>query len=196
MTDTETLKVYAQKAKDYAELTTQNEIDDELAAFMKALPPQGDVLDLGCGPGQAAGHMARAGYGVTAMDPVPEMVAMADMNEGVTAQVGTFDDIKGYNTYDGIWANFCLLHAPRADVPRHLTAIAHALRPGGIFHIGVKLGTGEKRDPIGRLYTYFTEPELEGLLNEVGLTITDRTFGSGIGLDGAMADWICLRAHG
>ena len=196
MTDKETLSVYAQKAKDYAQLTSGAVKDPQLKDFIAAVAPEGHVLDLGCGPGQAAAHMADAGLHVTAMDPVPEMVEMAARHPGVTARAGTFDDVAGTDIYDGIWANFCLLHAPRADVPRHLSAIAKALKPGGIFHIGVKLGTGEKRDTIGRLYTYFTERELEGLLGDVGLTITDRAYGREKGLDGVPADWICLRAHG
>ncbi|SPH22606.1 Cypemycin N-terminal methyltransferase [Ascidiaceihabitans donghaensis] len=197
MTDTETLNVYAQKAQDYADLTVEGtRKDKQLLGFLAALPPGGTVLDIGCGPGHASGQIAQAGFRVIAMDPVREMVDLAEQQNGVSATQGTFDDVTSTDCYDGIWANFSMLHVPRADVPRHLRAIATALKPGGVFHIGVKLGSGEKRDPIGRLYTYFTEPELETLLGDVNLTITDRSYGSDKGLDGVMADWICLRAYG
>lgn len=191
MSDKATLDVYAAKAADYATMTDHE--DPQLTDFMAALG-QGRVLDLGCGPGRAAARMADAGFQVTAMDPVPEMVAMAARHAGVTAQLGTFDDISG--TYDGIWANFSLLHAPRADMPRHLAAIKSALHAGGLFHIGMKLGTGAARDSIGRLYTYYSEPELAGLLTDTGFTIDARAYGRDKGLDGTYADWLCLRAHG
>ncbi|GFE51000.1 methyltransferase [Roseobacter cerasinus] len=197
MSDAETLKVYAAKAQDYASMVTDKAAKNpQLAAFIAALPEGGHVLDLGCGPGNSAAEMARAGLQVTAFDPVPEMVALAGQYPGVRARLAGFDDVTGHDLYDGIWANFSLLHAPRADMPRHLDAIAAALKPGGRFHIGMKTGRGAQRDPIGRLYTYYTDAELTGLLEDVGLTVTERTTGREKGLDGVEADWICLAAHG
>lgn len=197
MSDDETLKVYAAKAQDYADLVSAGDAENPLlTAFIAALPPGGSALDLGCGPGNSAAQMADAGLKVTAFDPVPEMVALAAAHPRVDARVAGFDDVTGVALYDGIWANFSLLHAARSDMPRHLEALAAALKPGGRFHIGMKTGTGEKRDPIGRLYTYYTDAELTGLLADVGLTVTDRTTGREKGLDGVEADWICLAAHG
>ncbi|UOA28398.1 class I SAM-dependent methyltransferase [Pseudosulfitobacter sp. DSM 107133] len=191
MSDKTTLDVYAAKAADYATMTDHE--DPQLTDFIATLGT-GRVLDLGCGPGRAAGRMAQAGFDVVAMDAVPEMVAMAAQHPGVTAQLGTFDDIS--SQFDGIWANFSLLHAPRADMPRHLAALKAALRVGGLFHIGMKLGTGSARDSIGRLYTYYSEDELAGLLTSAGFTIDARVFGRDKGLDGTYANWLCLRAHG
>lgn len=197
MSDDETLKVYARRAKDYADrFCADGPENPRLAAFIAALPRGGTALDLGCGPGHAAARMAQAGLQITALDPVPEMVAMAEAHAGVVAHVASFDDIAGTDLYDGIWANFSLLHAPRGDMPRHLVALAQALKPGGQFHMGMKTGTGSKRDPIGRLYTYYTDAELTGLLAAVGLTVTERATGREKGLDGVEADWICLAAHG
>ncbi len=197
MSDDGTLGVYADKAQEYADLVGNTLSKDPLLAdFIAALPPGGSVLDLGCGPGNAAHVMADAGLVVTATDAVPEMVALAKTHPGVSAHVASFDDITGEDLYDGIWANFCLLHAARADMPRHLAALKTALKPKGIFHIGLKTGTGEKRDRIGRFYTYYTDAELSGLLQDAGFHITHRTTGCDTGLDGALADWIVIRAHG
>jgi hypothetical protein len=122
------------------------------------------------------------------------MVALARRHPGVTARRASFDDIDAVARYDGIWASFSLLHAPRADLPRHLAALVRALKPGGRFHIAVKTGNGEKRDRLGRFYTYYTDAELSGLLEAAGLTITARRTGSGKGLDGAVAPWIAITA--
>ena len=196
MSDPETLKVYAEQAAEYARLTTEaNSRDPLLAAFIATLPKGGHVLDLGCGPGDAAAVMARAGLRVTALDVVPEMVTMAARHAGVDARLGGFHDIPGPAVFDGIWANFSLLHAPRADLPGHLAAIVHALRPGGLFHIALKRGTGSKRDRIGRLYTYYEATELTALLKDAGLNVTGQNAGRGTGLDGSEADWIALTAH-
>lgn len=195
-TDNETIAVYGQKAADYAELVASEAPDATLAAFIGGLPSGGHVLDLGCGPGQAAAMMARAGLRVEATDATPEMVALAAAHEGVTARLATFDDIAGCDLYDGIWANFSLLHAPRADMPRHLAALRMALKPGGLFHIGMKTGSGEKRDSLGRLYTYYTEEELCGLLREAGFTPFSSDHGAEPGLDGVTAPWVTIAAHG
>lgn len=197
MSDAETLKVYAAKVDDYVEVVKDGALRDPLLkAFLADLPPNAHVLDLGCGPGHIAAEIASAGHRVTAMDAVPEMVARAADHPGVTAICASFDDIAGENIYDGIWANFSLLHAPRDAMPRHLAALHAALRPGGLFHIALKTGTGSKRDRLGRYYTYYTDAELTGLVEAAGFTVTGRQTGCDTGLDGTPADWIALRAHG
>ncbi len=196
MSDPETIKVYDDQAAQYAELTqTHNATDPYLRAFLATIPTDGHVLDLGCGPGASAAEMAQAGLTVTATDASAEMVAMAARHPGVTAQQASFDQISGDAIYDGVWANFSLLHASRADMPTHLRALRTALKPGGTLHIGLKTGTGEKRDGIGRLYTYYTREELDGLLHDAGFTPVDHAFGEALGLDGVMANWIVVRAH-
>lgn len=195
MSDPKTISVYAAQADKYAAITDNDkESDAILDSFMAALPAAGRVLDLGCGPGTAAGILAKAGFRVTATDAVPEMIALTSRYAGVDAQCVTFDDISGESLYDGIWANFSLLHAPKADMPRHLAALSKALKPNGVFHIGMKEGTGEKRDGIGRQYSYYMLGELTVLLANVGLNVSTHSKGCAIGLDGTMANWISVRA--
>ncbi|MEO1734255.1 MAG: class I SAM-dependent methyltransferase, partial [Pseudomonadota bacterium] len=122
MTDQETIAVYDAKADDYAAMADDySRTDPILAAFIADCPPGGRVLDLGCGTGAAAATMASAGLTVDALDASEEMVRRAAALPGVTAHQATFDDVTGEGIYDGIWANFSLLHAPRADMPRILT---------------------------------------------------------------------------
>lgn len=193
--DAETIAVYDARAAEYAEMTSPERGNAALASFIAALPPGGAVLDLGCGPGHSAAAMADADLQVTAIDASGEMVALAARHKGVTARQLTFAQIEGRALYHGIWANFSLLHAPRSDMPRYLAALHLALKPGGLFHIGLKTGTGELRDSIGRLYTYYTEGEIRTLLGEAGFTITSHRTGREPGLDGTIAPWITLAAH-
>lgn len=195
MIDRETLDVYDAKAADYANLTLADEAHDDLRSFLGALPAGGRVLDLGCGPGLFAGHMASAGLQVTAWDASAAMIELAQAHAGVSAAQKTFDDLDAVNLYDGIFANFSLLHAERTQVPRHINQIAEALRSGGVFHIGMKTGSGETRDSIGRRYAYFTADELEKMLTDAGLTVFYRNAGRDMGLSGEMADWASLQAR-
>ncbi|MFK7752338.1 MAG: class I SAM-dependent methyltransferase [Sedimentitalea sp.] len=197
MSDEETLNVYDARAQEYADLgESETSGDPHLNAFITACPAGGRVLDLGCGPGKSSNLMARAGLVVDATDGSREMVALAGAHTGVTAWQATFDQIKGEAIYDGIWANFSLLHAPRADFDRHLTDLYRALRPGGAFFIGMKIGQGDARDGIGRHYTYYTVDGLTAHLSQAGFTVTDHVTGRSMGLDKVMADYVLMRAHG
>ena len=193
--DRETLSVYDAKADEYADLISTSE-DTRLNAFMAQLPRGGTVLDLGCGPGLSSGAMASAGFKVDATDASDGMVDLAQKQPGVTAWRASFDEIEGEDAYDGIWANFSLLHAAREDMPRHLAALRRALKPGGAFHIGMKTGKGAERDGIGRFYTYYTESELDTLLRDAGFEPFEKTTGEEVGMAGTLDPWVTLLCRG
>ena len=139
--------------------------------------------------------MRDRGLAVDAWDALPEFARVAKDTNGIEVTLATFDDLDADAVYDGIYANFSLLHAPKAEMPGHLARIARALKPGGLFHIGTKTGTGEKRDTLGRFYAYYTDQELTDLLTAAGLTVTYRKTGAEPGLDGTVAPWIILHAR-
>ncbi|WP_294229093.1 class I SAM-dependent methyltransferase [uncultured Shimia sp.] len=201
MSDEETLAVYAQAAEDYADRFSKVEDADvdqfsDLTAFFDLLPDAGLVLDLGCGPGQWAAKIRDAGYRVVGMDASPEMAALAKKRFDLDVKVGTFDQLQVEAAYDGIWANFSLLHAPKSEMPEHLDRIYRALKPGGAFHIGTKLGDGEQRDHLGRFYSYYEAGELTGLLQDAGFTVVRKRTGSAVGLAGSDDTFVILTAHG
>ncbi len=201
MSDKETLAVYAKAAGDYAKRFARVEDADvdqfhDLTALFALLPENGLVLDLGCGPGQWAAKIRDAGYRVEAMDASPEMAELAKDRYDLDVTVAPFEALEAEGVYDGIWANFSLLHAPKADMPAHLARIHRALKPGGAFHIGTKLGEGESRDHLGRFYSYYGEDELIGLLEAAGFTVTRKRTGSAVGLAGSDDTFVILTAHG
>jgi cyclopropane fatty-acyl-phospholipid synthase-like methyltransferase len=193
--DPETIAVYNTRAAEYDAFVSGDAENAQLAAFISALPKDAKVLDLGCGTGSAAAVMRDHGLNVTALDASREMVALAKRRFNLDVTLGTFDDLTGQKIYDGIWASFSLLHAPRADMPRHLKAIYDALKDGGSFSLGLKLGTDAARDKLGRQYTYYEEPELRDLLGQAGFTITHATTGEGAGLSGSVERFITLDCH-
>jgi len=195
MPDAKTIATYDAKADEYADLPGNDGPDADLQAFLDLMPAGAHVLDLGCGPAHASAYMRDAGLVPDPVDASPGMVTLANTRHAIGARLGTFDDIASTALYDGVWANFSLLHAPRLDLPRHLARLAQALKPGGIFHIGMKTGAGEKRDRIDRLYTYVTQAELAELLTDAGLTVIAQRTGEGKGLDGTMAPFVTMRAR-
>ncbi|WP_299300927.1 class I SAM-dependent methyltransferase [uncultured Litoreibacter sp.] len=192
MSDAETVSIYNTRADSYNELVSSDTPDQDLQAFLDAVAPGGHVMDLGCGPGNSAAMMRDAGLSVDAVDASSGMVRVAREKYGIDVRLATFDDITGTDLYDGVWANFSLLHATKADMPRHLAAIKAALKPGGVFHIGTKLGSDEMRDSIGRMYSYYEADELLGLLKDAGFASRAPRFGRDKGLSGEMADFIVV----
>lgn len=194
--DPKTIALYDAKAQDYAtRFDSGGKPGAHLARFIAALPKGGRALDLGCGPGGSAGHMVQAGLIVDAVDASAEMVRMVRDTHGIDARHATFDDLDAVATYDGVWANFSLLHAPRDALPRHLAAIAHSLKPGGHVHIGMKTGTGMARDHMERRYTFVTEDELAGLLDAAGLQVIATDRGQEVGLAGTNDHWVVMMAR-
>lgn len=194
MTDRQTLDVYGASVDRYRQTVADDRQKPDRDAFVAALPRAAGVLDFGCGPGFDAARMAEAGLKVEAWDASPEMAQAAAAEPGVTARCAPFGALDALAAYDGLWAAFSLLHAPRAELPGHFTAMHRALRPGGKLYIAMKLGEGSHRDPIGRLYTYVTEDELRGLLTAAGFTVTSARRGTGRGLAGTEDPFVCLFA--
>ncbi len=193
--DTTTIAVYDAKFADYVKLEDSDWRDPSLDRFVEMLPKGAHVLDLGCGPGKTSAFLQKAGFTVDATDASAGMAKVAAEKYGIPVRHATFDDITAQAEYDGIWANFSLLHAKKSKMPTHLAALHKALKPDGVFHIGMKLGTGEHRDRLDRFYAYYSQTELEDLLTDAGFHTLNATFGNGTGLDGSRSDWIVITAH-
>ncbi|MCB2126921.1 MAG: class I SAM-dependent methyltransferase [Rhodobacteraceae bacterium] len=193
--DARTLAAYDARAADYAKLFRTRGPDRHLQSFIAALPPGARVLDLGCGPGQASVFLREAGHRPDPVDASVGMVALANDRHAIGARQASFDDIDAVAAYEGVWANFSLLHAPRSALPRHLVALNRALVPGGILHVGMKTGTGEARDALDRLYTFVTGAEMRGLLDGAGFTVTAEEEGMERGLAGTLDPFVILRAR-
>lgn len=166
-----------------------------LDLFIAALAPGARVLDLGCGPGLDAEHVARSGHDVLAVDASASMVALAGERAGVTARLASFDAIRTLGRFGGIWASFSLLHAPRVAFRRHLADLRTACAPGAVLGLGMKLGQGEGTDRLGRFYTYYDESDLRDLLEAAGFIPRRMLRGRGKGLAGTEDAWIFLLAH-
>ncbi|MDO6591315.1 methyltransferase type 11 [Loktanella sp. D2R18] len=195
MPDKDTIATYNAKAADYAKMTNTARPDADLQAFIDTMPKGAHILDLGCGPATASAHMRDAGLVPDPVDAAQGMVDCANQTHHIGARLMAFDDIDMIATYDGVWANFSLLHTPETDLPRHIRAIAVALRDGGIFHIGMKVGAGEKRDQIDRLYTYVTVDGLHALLTDAGFDVIATKQGQEVGMAGTNDPFVIMRAR-
>lgn len=166
--DEETIAAYDAQVERYTKLVSRAKPDRDLTAFMDKLPSGAKVLDLGAGPGNSTKIMIDHGIDAVAWDASPEMIKAAKEMFGINAHLKGFDEIDATAHFDGVWANFSLLHAARDMLPTHIKDIHTALKPQGVFHLGMKTGSGEERDKFGRFYVYHTEDALVEMLETAG----------------------------
>jgi SAM-dependent methyltransferase len=193
--DSATLDYYSAKAADYADRMAGEAENPVLARFAALLPRMADVMDFGCGPGWAADRFRAMGFRVSAFDGSAGLVEEARRRYGLEVAHHQFADFEAEAAYDGIWASFCLLHDSREAMPGHLGRMHRALRPGGVLYLGLKEGTGAHRDTLDRLYTYFTMPEMAGLLDRAGFGLLGYLKEDARGMDGTMATGLHIFAR-
>jgi SAM-dependent methyltransferase len=93
-------------------------------ALLAPLGQGARVLDVGCGSGHVTESLVRAGHVVHALDPDPDMVALATSRSAADVRRGGLPDLPYDDaSFDAVVANFVLNHV---DDPR---AAARGLRP-------------------------------------------------------------------
>lgn len=105
--------------------------------------------------------MLALGFDVDPSDGSPAMAREAEGRLGRPVRAMRFDALAAVETYDGVWANACLLHAPRSALTDVLVRIFKALKPGGIHVATLKAGDAEGYDGLGRYFNYLSAEEAE-----------------------------------
>jgi SAM-dependent methyltransferase len=127
------------------ELGPQPWLRAALAAFAEQVRGRGPVLDVGCGPGLVAAHLAGLGVEVSGVDLSPAMVAHARrLHPQLRFEVGSATDLHpAPASLGGVLAWWSLFHLPRAVVPDVVAALARGLVPGGQLVWGSHVGDGD-----------------------------------------------------
>ncbi|GAA4914437.1 methyltransferase family protein [Actinomycetospora succinea] len=111
-----------------------------LGAFAELV--EGDVLEVGSGPGGVTAHLHGLGVRVRGVDLSPAMVALARREHPEIAfDVG---DMAALDVADaalgGLVAWYSLIHVPAGEVPAVLAEFARVLRPGGHLLLAFQVG--------------------------------------------------------
>ena len=143
-----------------------------------------------CGGGRDAARIRERGFTVDATDAVPALVTRANQAFDLGARVMPFHELDAEAAYAGVWAQACLLHAPRAALPDVLARIHRALRAGGWHFASYKLGDAEGRDLLGGLHNFPPAEWLVAAYEAAGFAITAQETYAGKASDGTQRDWI------
>jgi SAM-dependent methyltransferase len=150
--DEQTLHFYRSNAQAYA--GREKTKHTRLTRFLALLPPGAAILEFGCGAGADSAEMLAKGFDVCPTDGSPEMADVASRRLGRPVETLLFHDLDKVEAYDGVWANACLLHVPRAELAQVLALIWRALKPAGHFYASYKTGDVDGRDTLNRYYNY------------------------------------------
>ncbi|MFD3661905.1 class I SAM-dependent methyltransferase [Streptomyces sp. NPDC058659] len=115
--------------------------DENLVSYVEQglLPVGGKALDLGCGPGRNALHLASLGFDVTAVDLSPAAIAWAEERareagaESVRFVCGDAFAAPLDGPYDLVYDSGCFHHLPPHRRVSYLALLDRVLAPGGHF---------------------------------------------------------------
>jgi SAM-dependent methyltransferase len=133
---------------------------DVLRRLLPAAPAR--VLDVGGGSGVHAEWLARDGYTVELVDPVPLHVEQASRLPGVAARLGDARELAASDSsYDVVLLLGPLYHLPEtADRVRALAEAARVVRPGGLV-VAATINRYAQLHDLLREERYFTPAHRE-----------------------------------
>jgi SAM-dependent methyltransferase len=112
--------------------------DENLVSYLdRGLVAPGRALDLGCGPGRNALHLAAAGFSVDAVDLSPAAIEWAQERAGdadVRFLCGDAFTLE-LGEYDFVYDSGCFHHLPPHRRVSYLSLLDRSLKPGG--HLGL-----------------------------------------------------------
>lgn len=159
----QTLEYYNNNFDNFVKSTINADVSSLYGMFLKYLPPNARILDLGCGSGRDSKAFLDMGYSVISIDGSRALCDYATEFTGQEVVCMDFKDITYTNEFDGVWACASLLHLPVEELSVVFEKIINSMKGNAIWYVSFKYGTASKiRD--GRYYTDLTEEKLEELL--------------------------------
>ncbi len=162
----QTSNYYNQHAQAFFENTYQVEMESLYTPFLRYLPEQASILDLGCGSGRDTLAFKKKGYQVEAMDYSAELVKKARELTGIEVRQQSFYELNESEKYDGIWACASLLHCDRDRLPEVMGRIFKALKPNGVCYMSFKYGNTD-REKDRRSFTDLDEAQARELVDQL-----------------------------
>lgn len=172
--DRRTVDVYEANAADYANARSPRD-PDRARAFAAALPPRSLRLDLGSGPGL---YLPLLGTPVAALDASTAMLGESRKRAPgallVQADLEALPFRRG--AFGGVWANKCLQHVRRDDLPLALAEVHRVIEVGGRLEVLAFTGDGDRLsddDLPGRRFALWDADEVIDLLVGAGFDVGD-----------------------
>ena len=161
-----TLDYYNKNSEEYFNSTLNVDMTNTYKEFLKLVPKDGKILDLGCGSGRDSMNFMKLGYEVTAVDGSKELAKKASALLGKEVIASTFEELELKEKFHGIWACASLLHIKREDLKTVLNNLYNNLEDNGVFYMSFKYGEKEYVDDKNRYFNCFTDESIISFINE------------------------------
>lgn len=191
------MNFYHDNAKAYYQETIANNVSELRNEFLTLLPSNAHILDLGCGSGRDSRFFIDSGYRVSALEASQPLAQLAAKHIGQPVIVQRYQQLSGFECYDGIWACASLLHCSKQQISDVFTRCINTLKPGGVWYMSFKYGQGERLDERGRFFNNYSATELEELLSAFAQLDIKRIWEESKSHNGYLQHWTnCLvRKH-
>ncbi len=150
-----------------------------LVKWLKCLPADARLLDLGCGGGRDADDLAQRGYRVVGLDRTSALLS-AGRHRFPSLPLVRADlrDLPFQSmSFDGLWAAASLMHLPKPAARRILADLYKLVRPGGLFAATVTYGLKSRLVTDGwvpgRYFARWRKDELARAVHRAGWTILE-----------------------
>jgi SAM-dependent methyltransferase len=147
-----TLQHYDARAEDFWKGTRDHDVSQNVATLLQYIDgqPPYQILDFGCGPGRDLKAFTGLGHAVVGLEGSPRFATMA-REQGYEVWQQDFLQLELPNDrFDGVFANASLFHIPGQELPRVLSELRAALKPGGVLFSSNPRGHNEEGWNSGR----------------------------------------------
>ena len=189
-----TLDYYNANAQHFVSGSINADMAAHYSRFLKMVPKNGSILDLGCGSGRDTARFRELGYIVTPVDGSIEICRLAEEFLHIPVRCMSFDELDYSECFDAVWACASLLHVSRKDIGSILDLIKNALKEHGVLYSSFKYGT-EETTKDGRLFNNYTEESIERLFTAQRWIIIDQWISSDVRLGRQEEKWINVIAR-
>ena len=150
-----------------------------LTEWLRHLPIDARLLDLGCGGGQDASNLRQRGYRVVGLDRTNALLSAGRRRDPSLPLV--LADLRQLPirdiSFDGLWAAASLMHLPKPVARRILIDLYGLVRPGGFLAAtvtyGVKSGIVTDGWVPGRYFARWKKDELARAVRRAGWEILE-----------------------
>ena len=128
-------------------------------------------MDLGSGPGRDSFLFKQRGFEPVCIDFSKAMVDLCRQKDLEAFEMDMENMNFESSYFDGVWAYTSLLHLPKSRVKNVLEKIKDILKDGGIFYLGMKVGSFEgfeetkRYENSKRFISLYTKEEIEQMLS-------------------------------
>jgi len=180
---------YQKNYKAYHEKTFSIDPSSFLAPLAQRLPAEAFILDVGCGSGRDLLWMKKRGFDVIGFERSGGLAELARDNAGCEVMEGDFETYD-FNSIlvDAIMLVGALVHVPHEGFSKVFENITSAIPENGSVLITLKEGSGDLKDPDGRIFYLWEDPKARELFDSLGFKACD--FSTSVSKTGSGDVWM------